>query len=272
VGTLVESALAPTVRVFDNLRSASASLARHLARKARESVRARGVFTWVLAGGSTPQTLYQLLARNYRDSLPWPQVELYFGDERCVGIRHRESNYRAAWETLLSRVPVSRRRIHRMHAELRPLSRAAAQSAREIGPFPFSSRTSPRFDEVLLGVGPDGHTASLFPDAPALREKRRSVVAVRQAGQPPFVPRLTLTLPAIASSREVCFLVAGEEKALAVSRIFHTFPKGTPRFPASLVRSQGPTLWFLDRRASSALPLEYRSGAAGQHRALRGTS
>jgi 6-phosphogluconolactonase len=249
----VEPAIDRFVHVHPGLASASSALARHLSRRAREAVRARGRFSWVVAGGHTPAGLYERLAREYRRRFPWQDTDVFFGDERCVGPRALSSNYRMVWESLLSRVPVPRQSVHRMRGELRPASAAARDYARALGPIRTDGATSPRFDVVLLGMGPDGHTASLFPRAEALRERRRSVVAVRRAGQPPFLPRLTLTLPALASSREVCFLVVGHDKAKAIASIFRSFPRGTRDLPASLVRSQGPTHWFLDRTAAAGL-------------------
>jgi 6-phosphogluconolactonase len=243
------------VRVYPGLASASSALARHVAGQAREAVRARGAFSLVLAGGETPRNLYRLLARRYRRSFPWYATDVYFGDERCVSLRDPQSNYAMAREALLSRVPIPPHRVHRIRGELRPPSVAAAIYARLLGPAAVrTGRRPPRFDLVLLGIGRDAHTASLFPGSPVLAERRRPVASVRRAGQPPYVPRITLTLPALASSREVCFLVAGAEKAAAVAAVLRSGPRGTPRLPASRVRSTGPTVWFLDRGAASALP------------------
>jgi len=256
----VELGLAREVRIFPSLASETAAAARHVAERARTSVRARGSFSIVLAGGRTPQGLYRLLARRYRRVLPWPATDVFFGDERCVPPEDPESNYALASESLLSHVPVAPRRVHRLRGELRPPSKEAERYSRAIGPLPpLADPPEARFDLVLLGVGPDGHTASLFPGDPALKERRRTVVAVRRPGQPPLVPRLTLTLPALASSREVCFLVSGSEKAAAVGSIFRSFPDGDARFPASLVRTAGATIWFLDRAAASDLPSGVRA-------------
>ncbi|MCI4317908.1 MAG: 6-phosphogluconolactonase [Thermoplasmata archaeon] len=265
----MEPRLVRQLHIYRNLSSASRALAGHLVQEARRAVQARGRFRLVLAGGRTPQPLYDLLARRYRDSMPWPQTEVYFGDERCVPPRDRESNYRMANQALLSRVPIPRRRVHRMPAELHPPAAAAAAYARELrgaaGPADASG-TRAVFDLILLGIGEDGHTASLFPHSRALGVQRSWVVAVPRAGQPPYVPRLTLTLPAIASSREVCFLVAGEDKAKVVSAIFDAAPRGTPALPASLVRAQGPVSWFVDRAAAADLPGSSRGQGLGPRR------
>ena len=224
----------------------------------------RGHFAWVLSGGRTPVELYRLLGTRYRRTFPWAFTEVFFADERCVGPRHPDSNFGSVWATLLSRVPIARPRIHRLRGELHPPSEAARQYARLLGPIPpASSRAPPRFDLVLLGIGADGHTASLFPGDPAVDDRRHTVRAVRRAGQPPFVPRLTLTLPALSSGREVWFLVAGSDKAEVVRGVLRSGPKGTDRYPASRVRPPGPTRWFLDREAAAGLsPVDLGRGPA----------
>ncbi|MCI4372401.1 MAG: 6-phosphogluconolactonase [Thermoplasmata archaeon] len=251
----MEHRVTPEIRVFATLSGATSALARHLCAGALEATRARGRFAWVLAGGHTPEALYRRLSDRYAHRFPWAQTEVYFGDERCVSPRSSQSNYAMARASLLRHVPVPRPSIHRFRGELRPPSRAVAEYARLLGPLPTQrDRGHALFDSVLLGIGPDGHTASLFPGGAALHERRRTVVAVPRSGQPPFVPRLSLTLPALASSREVVFLVGGAEKAEAISSIFRSLPQGTMTRPASLVRSQGPTRWFLDRAAAALLP------------------
>lgn len=259
----MEHGVAPTLQIYRDLGAATSAVARHVYARAVVSVRARGRFSWVLVGGHTPEKLYRLLSVRYLHRFPWDRTEVYFGDERCVPARDPESNFAMAWESLLARVPIPARRIHRLRGELRSPARAASDYARRLGPL-AAHRDLDRalFDLVLLGIGPDGHTASLFPNSPVLREVRRSVVAVRRSGQPPFVPRLTLTLPALASSREVVFLVSGPEKAAAVAAIFRALPSGSPAWPASLVRSVGRTVWFVDAAAASELPDALRARVA----------
>jgi 6-phosphogluconolactonase len=252
----LERGLGREVHVYPDLAAASSALARHLRARAIGAVRSRGRFSWVLAGGHTPEALYRLLARRYRARFPWGQTEVFFGDERCVPPHDPDSNYAMTEASLLSRVAIPPGHVHRLRGELRPASRAASEYARLLRPPPSRTRgeTSVRFDLALLGLGPDGHTASLFPRASALREKRRAVVAVARSAQPPYVPRLTLTLPALASSREVVFLVAGKDKAVAVAGTLQARGSGNARWPASRVRSAGDVRWFLDRAAASALP------------------
>jgi 6-phosphogluconolactonase len=249
----VEPRLDRHVEVYPDPAAARSALARHLLARARASVRTHGRFRWVLAGGQTPRALYEEMARRYRATFPWEATELYFGDERCVSPRSPDSNYAMVRSALLTQVPIPPRQVHRMPGEVRPASTAAAQYARLLGPLP-AREDPPRFDLVLLGLGPDGHTASLFPGDPALRESTRSVVSVPRSGQPPYVPRLSLTLPALNSSAEVCLLVSGLDKSTAVSRTIGAPAKGSIRLPATLLRPAGPLRWFLDRAAAYDLP------------------
>lgn len=258
----MEPGVARSVRVFGDLGSAVPFLAGELANRATAAVRDRGVFAWVLAGGSTPQPLYLSLTSRSGKGVPWENTEVFFGDERCVPPSNPSSNFGAAWEAMLSKVPVPRSRIHRMRGELRPPAEAARRYSRRVG----SIGGSPRFDLVLLGLGPDGHTASLFPGSPALRATDRSVVAVARAGRPPYVPRITLTFPALASSREVWFLVGGEDKAEAVGNVLRASAAGDPHWPASMVRSHGRVRWFLDRAAAARLPPPSRGGPVAESR------
>ncbi len=258
-------------RVYPDLSRASNALARALASFAARAVQERGRFAWVISGGRTPTELFTLLRGPFRRRLPWKETEVFFADERCVPPDRPESNFGMAWTSFLSKTPIPRYRVHRMLGEFRPPSEAARRYGRQIGPLPRRGTDPlPRFDLVLLGIGPDGHTASLFPGQPAVREERRAVVAVRRSGQPPFVPRLTLTPPALSSAREIWFLVAGEDKARVVARIFRGGPHGDPQFPASCVEPYGRQLWFMDRLAAAELPaVRSRRGPGHRDRGRR---
>jgi 6-phosphogluconolactonase len=193
-----------------------------------------------LAGGSTPRRAYEIAAERRSD---WGGAEVWWGDERCVPPDDERSNYRMAHEALLARLEVQPRVAHRIRGELSP-PEAADDYARELG--------DRALDLVMLGLGPDGHTASLFPNSPALEERDRTVVAV-EPGREPLVPRVTLTIPALARARIILFLVDGVDKARAVARAFGSAePSGDT--PASLVRSAGgETLAILDEAAASQL-------------------
>jgi 6-phosphogluconolactonase len=192
----------------------------------------------VLTGGSTPRLAYELAAERRPD---WSDVSFWWGDERCVGPDDERSNYDLARAALLARVE-RLGPVHRIHGELGP-ARAAALYDEEIGDV--------RLDVVLLGIGPDGHTASLFPRSPALDEQERAAVPA-EAALEPFVPRVTLTPWKLAEAPLVVFLATGRDKAEAVARAFASPPSADT--PAGLVRSRnGTTLAVLDRAAASRL-------------------
>ena len=207
-------------------------------------------FTVALAGGSTPKALYLVLASDpYRTQMDWSKVEFFFGDERGVPPDHPDSNYRLANESLFRPAGVGSGRIHRMKGEMENLSAAAELYARDLQ---VLASDFPHFDLVLLGLGTDGHTASLFPHSEALQESTRWVLPIVEAPRPPR-HRLTLTMPVLNAARQVIFLVSGEKKAKAVREVLQgTAP--ADKYPAKLVRP-GPDrlLWLVDVEAASLL-------------------
>ena len=221
--------------------------ARDFATKAQAAIAERGRFSVALAGGSTPEATYEILARDYADGLDWSKVHVFFGDERTVPPDHEDSNYRMAQLTLLSRVPVGS--VHRMRGELPPTEAAAAYEE-ELREFFGASDEPPSLDLILLGIGEDGHTASLFPETSALEVHDRWVVA-----NPVLklqTTRLTLTVPVINAARAVNFLVAGEGKAKALKQILEG--DADPRqYPAKLVRPADGPVWMVDRAAAKPL-------------------
>jgi 6-phosphogluconolactonase len=222
------------------------SLARHVAEwMTAAALAASGPFRVSLSGGSTPKTLYGLLASDaFRGRFPWGRVSWYWGDERFVPYDHPESNYRMTREAMLTKAPVPPENIHPMPAEGTPDEAAlryeqtlqAAYGGAALDP------AKPLFDITLLGLGPDGHTASLLPGEPVLEERKRWVAAVSH-GRPEI--RLTMTYPVIESSRRVAFLVAGAEKAAILGAI----RRGGSDVPAARVRPVGELVWFVDRAA-----------------------
>jgi 6-phosphogluconolactonase len=235
------------VSVYESSEELAEAAAREFAARADEAIRERGRFAVVLAGGSTPKATYGILARDYRDRIDWSKVHVFFGDERAVPSDHEDSNYRMAREALLDHVPVGS--VHRMQGDLPP-DEAAGAHERELRDF-FGSEELPRFDLILLGIGEDGHTASLFPETSALEVHDRWVVA-----NPVLkleTTRITLTIPVINAARAVYFLVAGEGKAGALAEILEGDPD--PReYPASLIQPQDGPTWMLDEAAASGLP------------------
>jgi len=219
---------------------------------ANEAVSARGRFTIALSGGSTPKSLYNLLATNARTTLPWEHTLFFWGDERHVPPTDPESNYRMVDEAMLSKVPVPPANVYRMPAE-NPDAEAVAetyeQTLRKV--FQLGPNDVPQFDLILLGMGPDGHTASLFPGTAGLKEKSRLVIANWVEKLKTY--RLSFTLPVINAARSVAFLVSGTDKAPVLKAVLEGNDPGE-LYPAKLVHPKdGKLIWFLDRAAASAL-------------------
>jgi 6-phosphogluconolactonase len=225
----------PDVRISEQL----AEDAAHLLAEAAE----RGGHI-VVTGGSTPKAAYQRAAELRAD---WSRSELWFSDERCVPPVHEHSNFRMVDQALISKIEA--RAVHRMKGELGPDLGAAEYETELAGA--FGPDVVPRFDLILLGVGPDAHCASLFPGNPELGIRDRNVAGVEHPGMAPLVPRITLTLPALNAGAQVVFLVSGEEKAEAVARAFNG-PR-TPDAPASLLEPHGEYVLLCDVAAASAL-------------------
>jgi 6-phosphogluconolactonase len=224
-----------------------AALARHAAEwMTSVALAATGAFRVSLSGGSTPKTLYTLLASNdFRGRFPWTRVSWYWGDERFVPHDHPESNYRMTREAMLSKAPVPLENIHPVPADGTP-EEAALDYERTLQAAYGAAvldRTRPLFDITLLGLGTDGHTASLLPNDPVLQERKRWVAAVSH-GRPEV--RITMTYPVIESSRQVAFLVAGKEKAA----IFGAIRAGANQAPAARVNPIGELIWFVDMAAA----------------------
>ena len=221
-------------------------------RAASDAVGQRGRFTIALSGGSTPRNLYTLIAANAGSSLPWDQMFFFWGDERHVPPGDPENNYRMARETLLSKVPVPQANVFPIPTE-NPDAAAAAdayeQTLRKF--FAVATGEFPRFDLILLGMGPDGHTASLFPETEALQEKSRLVVA--NVVEKLKTTRITLTLPVLNAARCVAFLVSGTDKAAVLHEVLEGNAPGE-KYPSKLVRpGDGKLIWFVDRAAASEL-------------------
>ena len=219
---------------------------------ANAAVAQRGRFTIALSGGSTPKSLFNLLATNARTMLPWDKMFFFWGDERHVPPDSVESNFRMANEAMLSKVPIAAGNIFRVLAENPDADAAASQYEDTLRKF-FSVQPGdlPRFDLILLGMGPDGHTASLFPNTAALEEKSRLVVA--NWVEKFKTSRLTFTLPLLNAARCVAFLVSGMDKASALHEVLEGDAPGR-QYPSKLVRpSDGKLVWFVDKAAASAL-------------------
>ena len=217
---------------------------------------AHGAFRVSLSGGSTPKTLYGLLASDeFRTRFPWPRVSWYWGDERFVPYDHPDSNYRMTREAMLATAPMPSENIHPIPTDGTPED-AAHRYERTLQEAYGAATLNPQrplFDVTLLGLGPDGHTASLLPGDPVLDERKRWVAAV-SPGRPEV--RITMTYPVIESSRRVAFLVAGEEKA----EMFSAISTGNSHVPAARVRPIGELFWFVDRAAAGEEQVPRRTG------------
>ncbi|MBI5761822.1 MAG: 6-phosphogluconolactonase [Planctomycetales bacterium] len=252
------SAAAPStvLRVVPDAARLSQAAAESFVEIAQAAIAERGRFTVALAGGSTPKRLYELLAEPpYRDRVDWSRVVIFFGDERCVPPDHADSNFRMAKEIMMIRLSsLSAQQVHRMQAERADLDVAADDYAALIAhAWHVSSWTGdpPAIDLVLLGMGADGHTASLFPNTAALDEQDRWVVAnpVPQLG----TFRVTLTAPLLNAARQVMFLVAGQDKAAALADVLEG-SVDLQRLPSQLIRpTAGGLTWLVDQAAAARL-------------------
>jgi 6-phosphogluconolactonase len=209
-----------------------------------------GRFSVCLSGGSTPRRLYQLLAAEpLRDAVPWDRIHWFWGDDRFVPWDDANSNYGMAREAMLAQAPIPSANIHGIAPQGTPADAAGAYE-RELKSY-YGAETldaaRPLFDVVLLGMGPDGHTASLFPGKPALAVRDRWVTEVPVPGLNPQVPRVTLTYPALESSRSVAFVAAGADKRAMMTRVL----AGEAGLPSAQVRPVGELVWFIDRAAQS---------------------
>ena len=218
-------------------------------RLGRELIARHGRFVVALSGGSTPRGMYALLAGDYAD-FPWGRTFLFWGDERHVAPDHSDSNYRMVSETLLRKAPIPSENVFRVKAERPDAAAAAADYEATLRSFFKSGHGEfPKFDMILLGLGPDGHTASLFPDSEGLKEQSRLVIA--NWVDKFKTHRISFTFPLLNHASDVMFLVSGGDKAEVVSQILEG--QHEPPYPAQLVQPQGRLLWLLDSAAAGKL-------------------
>jgi len=240
------------IRILTTPQELFAAAAEEVIHAADEAIKVRGKFTLALSGGSTPKALYNLLATNARTALPWERMYFFWGDERHVPPNDPDSNYRMVTEAMLSKVPIPPANVFRIEAENPDASAAAAayeQTLRKF--FQLEANGVPRFDLILLGMGPDGHTASLFPATEGLKEKSRLVIA--NWVEKLKTHRLSFTLPVLNAAHTVAFLVSGTDKAPALKAVLEGNDPGE-QYPAKLVQPKdGKLIWFLDRAAASGL-------------------
>lgn len=238
------------LEIYENAKELAWAAAMRFASLAEQSIQANGRFTVALSGGSTPKALFNILAEKpFVGSLPWSKIYLFWGDERCVPPDHADSNYRMTSEALLSKAPIPAENIFRVSGEDADHQRAAANYSATLQQF-FNSE-SPQFDLVFLGMGADGHTASLFPGSAALQATEGIAVAN-------FVEkfnswRITLTASTINNAHQIVFLVAGEDKAVTLKDVLEgEYQPNT--YPSQLIQpAGGELLWMLDEAAAAQL-------------------
>ena len=242
------------IRILADANSIAQTAAAEFLQAAEEAVRERGAFSVALAGGSTPKTLYGLLASNplLQAKVPWRKVQFFFGDERHVPPDNPESNFRMANEAMLAKAPIDSKQVHRVKAEKGNAAEAAAEYEDDLrASFALAAGQFPRFDLVLLGMGPEGHTASLFPGTKALKEER-SLVVSNWVGKL-YTDRITLTPPVLNNAARIVFMVHGAEKAPALKAVLEG-PYEPDQLPAQIIRpKQGKVLWLVDPTAASML-------------------
>lgn len=244
------------VIVFASGEQLSHAAARYFVRIANEAIAAHGRFMVALSGGSGPKKLYGVLASEpYRGQIDWSKAEIFWSDERNVPPDDPESNYHLALEGLLKPLAIPESRVHRAPAEEADRVAASEKYAQELRRI-FGTDGVPAFDLMQLGMGPEGHTASLFPHQESLQEKTRLVIPVVVPKPPP--PRLTFTPPVLNAARHTLFLVTGGEKAEAIQAVLEG-PYQPEEYPAQIVRPAGDVTWMLDTGTASKLT-RYRQG------------
>lgn len=245
------------VQLFPTCAEIASHASHEVARIAAEAVSARGVFSIALAGGSTPKMLYTLLAEHptLRNSLPWDKMQVFFGDERHVGPGHADSNFQMTTDSMLSKVPLEGRQIHRIKGEYPDTAQAAAEYEDEIRhTFALKAGEFPRFDLILLGMGNEGHTLSLFPGTKALLDTQH-IVARNWVGKL-YTERITLTAPAANAARNIIFMVTGSDKACALKAVLEG-PHEPEQLPAQMIQpANGALSWLVDSAAGSMLSKE----------------
>ena len=237
------------IRILDTETELADAAAQLFVERAKQAIGARGVYTVALSGGSTPKAMYESLARpEYASAVDWLRVQLFWGDERCVAPDHADSNYRMAKEALVDHIPIPLSNVHRMQGELEP---GIAASNYERALADVFGETTPRFDLLLLGLGENGHVASLFPHQAVLAEYTRHVAGVWVEAVK--MSRITLTAPVINAAALVLFVVAGARKAAVVHRVLEG-ARDPAAIPAQIVSPlNGEVVWMIDRAAAAQL-------------------
>ena len=226
------------------------NVAKRIIECAKTAIDENGVFHFALAGGSTPQGVFERVASaEFKSQVDWQKTHIWFGDERCVPADHSDSNYRMANQALLSQVSIPENNIHRIKGELEPTQAAQLYENELRQHLPGSDAGFPVFDLMLQGLGPDGHTASLFPETPALKVGDQAVTSVYVEKLDAW--RVSVTFPILNAAHHLLFLVAGAGKAEVIRDIFQQNTSTRQLYPVEMLKSTGSIEWFLDEAAAS---------------------
>jgi 6-phosphogluconolactonase len=245
----------PKLRIFHDVERLSRHAANLFIEQSKSSIHAKDRFLVALNGGGTPTRLFQLLASEYREQVDWSKVHVFWGDERCVPPTDAGSSYRQAYEALLSKVPIPENNIHRVQGELDPIS-AAREYTKSLKSFAEPPLDFPRFDLIYLGMGKDGHTASLFPNSPV--QVNEPVIPVTANYQDRPANRVTLTQLIFDQARMIVFMAAGEKKASPLAEVLSD-RYNPSQYPAQRIEPKdGQLIWLVDESAASKLPRKIR--------------
>ena len=244
------------IAIYSDLETLSHEAAKYVVQVAQESIAAHGRFTFALSGGNTPKKLYALLATEpYRSQIDWALVELFWSDERCVAPDSPDCNFKLAQDVMLSSLPIPPNQVHRVPADEEDRDAASTAYTQEMQRV-FQTDGVPALDLIQLGMGPEGHTASLFPHQASLSETQRLVMPVTVPKPPP--PRLTFTPPLLNAAIHVLFLVTGADKAEAVQEVIEG-EHNPQEYPAQIVQpTQGEVTWMFDTAAAANLRQRYK--------------
>lgn len=243
----------PEIRICPEIDSLSRAAAKAVFEIATAAVLQSGRFTLALAGGNTPRHLYGMLASEYRDKMPWHSTHLFWSDERNVSKTSPESNFKMAHDSMISKLSIPPQNIHPIPTELESPESAAQtyeEHLRDFFQLENGGLKYPKFDLVLLGLGEDGHTASLFPGDPILNEKEKQVAAVNASSKYKTQERITLTLRVINSAENVFFIVSGGKKKEVAKTILDGSEDSREKYPAAMVQPKDALVWFLDAEAA----------------------
>lgn len=245
-----------TLRIFSDLNDLSSAATERILVLLKRAISERGEFHMALAGGTTPRQLYQRLSSpRFADHIPWDKIHLYFSDERSVPPDHPDSNYHMVYETLISRVPLREQNVHRIHGELTDTAEAARDYATILrSHLPKSPCGQVQFDLVLLGMGSDGHVASLFPNTAILQQWGALVDTVHVEKLATW--RVSVTFQVIDNARNIMILVSGEQKANVIRQVFSDPPPN--KLPVQMITPKGECEWYIDNAAAQLLPDSFR--------------